>query len=689
MNTLLIYPPVSDPAYPPLGISTLAGFLKSEGENVELLDLNLPSYRFLLKHNNLAKLLPRIEERLCELDSRPTLERDEAQEYIAVTKAVMWGEEVTNNIDQALNDLCSATTYNSREKYAVQSLTVTRAMAIIAAAHYPASWTPRTFELGNASNNLNSLIGVALDPGINFFLPFFKEFIPTIKQTAPRIVGLSLNYCSQLGPVIALASLLRSAMNDLVIVVGGAFISAYRERFDALKPLSQFVDCLIPFEGERPLLELVRAVREGRSFEHVPGLFRVKEGKWQCDKFCEPLEKAPIPDFKGLPLCDYLAPRIILPYATSRGCYWDNCTFCTHHLPYRGAHRKKSVEQVVDELAYLSEKFGASDFYLVDEALPPATAGGLAKAIHENNLGWRWFSELRFESYLDEKKIDEFARGGCIMLLFGLESAVSRVLDLMYKGTDPDMVARIMARCTQAEIRTFPMFFIGFPGESIEEAWQTVEFVETHSDHITHIGFSHFRLFHGSRVFTEPATYGISIHDEVAENNLDLHSEYDIANGISSDQAKQFVNMTMKRPKIQALIELPLVTRSHLAYLPPPSRKTPFEGGKALNNDYLPRVKSDLKTLSLHYNLEALQDAITMQQDSSPNTKAPLFKQHLSIYLYDFRGTVNLEIGEHGDLLLALCDGKRTVAEIMDLVGEQNQPIAADFLSEIHRQGLI
>lgn len=607
-----------------------------------------------------------------------------------VARSVMWGEEVIDNIQQALDAISLPATYDDREKYAVVALTITRAMTMVAAAHYPASWTPRTLDLCNSSADLQDVIEAALDPKINFFLPFLKSRISYIARCAPCIVGLSVNYCSQLAPAIAVSSLLRAMIDDVVIIFGGAFISAFRNRWSALMRLGGFIDGLIPFEGEQPLLDLILSVRENRSIAEVPGLVHFTADKCLYNKPGEPPQEPPLPDFDGLPVGKYLSPRLILPYSTSRGCYWNRCTFCTHHLPYRkGGHCRKSVERVVDELKYLSSKYGASDFYLVDEALPLATARGLADAVCKNSLGWRWFSEARFEPALDGEMIDKLAKGGCIMLLFGLESAVPRVLRLMDKGTDPAVAARVLARCTRSGIRTFPMFFIGFPGETREEAKQTVEFVESNVDHITHAGFSNFRLFRGSRVFADPDAFGITIRDGIKGNTLSLHSEYDVVSGMSADEAVRTVDQIMRREKIEMLIELPLVTRSHLVYLPHPCKTKRSEADRMLDRAYRPRLKSGLKTLSLNHNLEMLEALYTAGRESGSQLLQQSTGKQRASYLYDFRGSVALEVGEHGVVLATLCDGHRTVAEILDLVGEDNRSIAADFLAGLHARRMI
>lgn len=689
MKTILIYPPVSDPAYPPLGIASLAGFLKSKGEDVHLLDINLPSYRFLLQRKHLVRHLSQLEKRFGELDALPSLDRDEAREYIMVARSVMWGDEVIANIEHALDAISLPATYGSREKYSVFALTITRAMMMVAATHYPASWTPRTLDLCDSSANLQSIIKAALDPRINFFLPFLKSRVSYVARCSPRIVGLSVNYYSQLAPAIAVSSLLRAVIDNVVIVFGGAFISAFQKHWSTLMRLGEFIDGLVPFEGEQPLLDLILSVREGRSITEVPGLVHFTADKCLYNEPGDPPQEFPLPDFDGLPVRNYLSPHLILPYATSRGCYWNKCTFCTHHLPYRKEHRRKPIERVIDEMKYLSGKYGASDFYLVDEALPLATATGLADAVCRDSLGWRWFSEARFEPVLDGEMIDKLAKGGCVMLLFGLESAVLRVLHLMDKGTDPTVAARVLANCTRSGIRTFPMFFIGFPGETREEAKRTVEFVESNADHITHVGFSNFRLFRGSRVFADPAAFGVTIRDGIKGDALSLHGEYDVASGMSADEAVRTVDQTMRREKIEALIELPLVTRSHLAYLPHPCKTKHPEAERTLDGEYRPQLKSGLKTLSFSYNLEMLKALYSAGHESGPQLLQQSADRQHAVYLYDFRESVALEVGEHGVALATLCNGRRTVAEILDLVGEKNRSVTADFLAGLYARRII
>jgi len=42
-----------------------------------------------------------------------------------------------------------------------------------------------------------------------------------------------------------------------------------------------------------------------------------------------PIDDLPTPDFRDLPLDQYLSGELVLPIAPTRGCYFEKCGFCT------------------------------------------------------------------------------------------------------------------------------------------------------------------------------------------------------------------------------------------------------------------------------------------------------------------------------------------------------------------------
>ena len=122
--------------------------------------------------------------------------------------------------------------------------------------------------------------------------------------------------------------------------------------------------------------------------------------------------------------------------------------------------------------------FGFVSFYFTDEAIPPDTAIKVAEAVSQGQLAIKWFGEVRFEEAFGEETLKKLHKGGCRMLMFGMESSVQRVLDHMRKGTKPEQIKAIIKACAKTGIRPFVMFFTGFPTETREEATETIRFIE-------------------------------------------------------------------------------------------------------------------------------------------------------------------------------------------------------------------
>ena len=105
MKTLLVFPPASDPAHPPLGIAVLAGYLREKGEVVDLLDLNVGSYHYLLSRENMERCRDRIDGRLAELDSRNSLSARDAEEYRLLAQSSMSAEYLIDAVGGAIDGL--------------------------------------------------------------------------------------------------------------------------------------------------------------------------------------------------------------------------------------------------------------------------------------------------------------------------------------------------------------------------------------------------------------------------------------------------------------------------------------------------------------------------------------------------------------------------------------------------------
>ena len=93
------------------------------------------------------------------------------------------------------------------------------------------------------------------------------------------------------------------------------------------------------------------------------------------------LDEMGIVSLDGYDFSKYFAPEIILPFQSSRGCYWGKCSFCDQDFGQN--FNVKNVEKLTDEFIELKEKYGIKYFEFIDESVSPAYLSELADKIKE------------------------------------------------------------------------------------------------------------------------------------------------------------------------------------------------------------------------------------------------------------------------------------------------------------------
>ncbi|MBT7179584.1 MAG: radical SAM protein, partial [Nitrospina sp.] len=323
------------------------------------------------------------------------------------------------------------------------------------------------------------------------------------------------------------------------ITLGGNIITRIRDTLPEMAGLWEWFDSAVVYEGESAYLKLTEAVKTGGDFSKLPNLiYKDETGVHTNKEVCsENLAELPPPDFDGLPLEKYFVPHLILPYLATRGCYWGRCTFCDHFQGYVEGFRTKQVDQIMEEIKFLKEKYETRFFHFTDESYPPALFQKLSRKLIDDKTDIAWTTHMRFEeSLLEEKVWQDVAESGCKYLHFGYESGNQRVLKLMDKATKLDAIETNLRMSSEAGIWNHLMGFFGFPGETSAEADDSKAFVEKNSAHIHSLGFMTFVLGKYSPIAFEPEKYGVSYYKN-PEWDLALDYYFTTKDGLSIQQA--------------------------------------------------------------------------------------------------------------------------------------------------------
>jgi radical SAM superfamily enzyme YgiQ (UPF0313 family) len=167
-------------------------------------------------------------------------------------------------------------------------------------------------------------------------------------------------------------------------------------------------------------------------------------------------------NFDGLPLTRYLAPELVLPLMMAHGCYHGLCGFC--NVGYGGGKGfyPLLMDQVLEQIETLRQKYGARHIFFADEAVTPRTLRLLSAQLTAQVSPIYWCGCARFERALSKSLLEVVLRGGSRMLLFGLETTSERMIEHMIKGTQREKMSRILKESTQAGIWNHTFYFFGF-----------------------------------------------------------------------------------------------------------------------------------------------------------------------------------------------------------------------------------
>jgi hypothetical protein len=177
----------------------------------------------------------------------------------------------------------------------------------------------------------------------------------------------------------------------------------------------------------------------------------------------------------------------------------------------------------------LYQQTGLDGFHLVDEAAPPALLCDLAIELLSRGRAFRFWGNIRFESYFTPDRCRLLARAGCIAVTGGLEAVCPRILQQMDKGVSTESAVQTLAAFAQAGILTHAYLMNGWPGMTLQEVSDSAEIVRQCLERgIINSAFWHrFTLTAHSALGADPQSLGITIRGPkfqgFARNNLRHH----------------------------------------------------------------------------------------------------------------------------------------------------------------------
>ena len=332
------------------------------------------------------------------------------------------------------------------------------------------------------------------------------------------IAGFSVCF-NQFLASLAAAGSIKKKFPHIAIVFGGSSCAAASGK--SILDAFNFVDFVIPGEGENSLLELCEYV-SGKRIDLPENIFSATSADLQSFNLNDPAVSSQLPSLDTLPAPDYHdyfsdrnkwfpdKPFIpVLPVEFSRGCWWNKCTFCNLNLQWCG-YRYKKASQMIDEVTALSTEYGCLDFTFTDNMIPPQESVDFFSDTGKLQSDFSFFAENRAVS--SKKSVDDifslYRRGGLSTIQVGIESLSNSLLKKMRKGVSVIENIATMRAAQEHALALEGNLIMHFPGSTqseVDETLKNLDYVFSYSPLTT----ASFFLGHDSPIHIDPKKFGI------------------------------------------------------------------------------------------------------------------------------------------------------------------------------------
>jgi anaerobic magnesium-protoporphyrin IX monomethyl ester cyclase len=519
VRSVLIYPPVTDPTSGYHSLCYIDSYARAQGlPAADIVDANIEAFHY----SYTAPARARIQ---AEIDSAGHAEDMAAYLPGGVTAAAAHrlrvGPPDPAAVRAAVATLRDPVAFYDIDRYRQAAESVTAWMNYLGSAGFPGQFR-NGFEPSQVPVNLRSSRELTDSRALRRisapFQPYYDDvLLPQLAAGGYDLVGINVTFSWQLPFALWLAHLVRDRLPGVFLVAGGTEVAdVWKYATDKATVFRVFddADAVVVGEGETAYAEILRSLQAGDLPSGHPNVRlhpRHGAGRMLPLFRYETLADLPTPDYGRLPWHLYLSPEPFVYYSPTRGCYWNKCTFCDYGLngdSPTSPWRQEPVDRMMRDVTELA-RFARFIYFSVD-VLAPATILRFAERVIEAGLDIRWGAEIRLEKYWSPQRCETLRRSGCTAVAVGFESGNQRILDLIDKGTTPDRVRQTITAMSGAGIGVQMMAFTGFPTETVAEAYDTIDFLNSTRELWTFGGAGEFTLTAGAIVARQPERFGIA-----------------------------------------------------------------------------------------------------------------------------------------------------------------------------------
>jgi radical SAM superfamily enzyme YgiQ (UPF0313 family) len=308
---------------------------------------------------------------------------------------------------------------------------------------------------------------------------FYTKAVKLIEAARPDVVGLtSMVINSHVS--LELGRRIREECPGVPILLGGTHFSSIAEEVLNFYP---WIDYVIKGEGELPLRELIRLIKNGSRLnaDNAPSNVAFRDdGRVVSSHVKKPfgnMDELPPPAYHLVDLEEYfsLNPERVIDYEPGRGCVYK-CSFCYSPVHYGPGGQSKTADRILADMERMQNMGARHIFFVQDNFLNNAPlAKEICRAIAGSkfNLTWNCYTTL---PQMTEEMIRLLGAAGCVNAFTGIdainEDCQKEFLKKFYKGWGP--LEKTLQCCREHGVAPTCAFMVENPSRGVENVDRTL-----------------------------------------------------------------------------------------------------------------------------------------------------------------------------------------------------------------------
>lgn len=304
-----------------------------------------------------------------------------------------------------------------------------------------------------------------------------ENMVEYIYNFHPKVVDF-YTMCSSYAVTLCMAERLKERDSSIIIIFGGPQSALCAE--DSLNYFP-FIDLIGIGEGELYISELMKRLVNHESYTDLKGI-AYRDNKGICVTWYDKM--IPSEQLSEYTVCDFDYDVSVMqsinyfPIEAGRGCPYD-CTFCSTSMFWGRKFRIKPIEQLIQEMKTLNQKYGINTFSLEHDMFTANKRHliNFCERMIEEKLDFTWGCSSRID-VLDEECMKKMRDAGCKRIFIGIETGSQELQKIVHKNLRLEDALEKIILLDKYGFELTVSFIYGFPDETTAYFTDTIKMVQ-------------------------------------------------------------------------------------------------------------------------------------------------------------------------------------------------------------------